>query len=135
MSKPKQTSLPLMGAIDSKVIPVDSRLVAMCDTEQAAFRLCINQARVRRTQESIADLMGMTKGALNTVLNSDYSTRARHMSRVQQINLQRICGNTAIDQWADLYSQGLLDCQRDVDDALARAEAEVARLRSLRGAA
>ena len=132
MSKPKQTSLPLMGAIDSKMVPVDSRLVAMCDTEQAAFRLCVNQARVRRTQESIAELMGMTKGALNTVLNSDQSERKRHMSRVQQISLQRICGNTAIDQWADLYEKGLLDCQRDVDDELARLEAEVARLRERR---
>lgn len=106
-----QKKLQLLQEVKTDMQHVDERLVRQCRTEQEAMRLCIRVSRVFRSQESIAESLGMKKGSLNTILNSDQSDRRRHMSRVDQVELQRLCGNRAVDQWARLYEQGLLNHQ------------------------
>lgn len=123
-----QKSLPLIGCINNEVREMPYEEIAQLSTEQAAFRYCIRYARVHRTQANIADLLGVSTGDLNCMLNADQNNRPKYMSRTRQIELQRICGNTAIDQWADLYTKGLLVCQKSVDQRLAELEAERAQL-------
>lgn len=132
-SEPRQTisqnELPLLGGADYQLIDLPLDLLTRCDTEQAAFRECILRSRVRFNQEDLAEELGMSKGSLNTILNSDCGKRVRTLSRTNQIKLQQICGNRAIDQWADLYAKGMLNSQRTVQDREAALLQELAKLR------
>lgn len=123
-----QKSLPLIGCINNEVREMPYEEIAQLSTEQAAFRYCIRYARVHRTQANIADLLGVSTGDLNCMLNADQNNRPKYMSRTRQIKLQKICGNKAIDQWAELFEKGLLVCQKSVDQRLAELEAERAQL-------
>jgi len=127
-SKNLQAEMPLLGNVATEIIDLPANIVAMCSTEQAAFRLCINQSRIPLSQESIAEHLGLTKGAFNTILNSDHNSRARYLPRVLQNELQRLCRNRAIDQWGELEMKGLLNCQRSIVDRKAELLAELARL-------
>lgn len=126
-----QQQLKIMGAISTQVVDLPSDWVASCDTEQAAFRLCIANHPAKLHQGDIAELLGESRANLNTILNSDYNKRKRTLSRVKQIELQKICQNRAIDQWADLYAKGMLNCQRTVTDRKAELLAELAELAEL----
>tara|TARA_R100000951_G_scaffold115414_1_gene123429 strand:- start:1483 stop:1869 length:387 start_codon:yes stop_codon:yes gene_type:complete len=123
-----QESLPLMGCIDNEMREMPYEQIAYLPTEQAAFRYCLRHSRVYRTQSQVAECLGVHTGDLNCMLNADHNKRPKYMSRVRQIKLQKICGNTAIDQWAKLYTKGLLVCQRSVDQRLAELEEERAQL-------
>lgn len=117
-----QSELRLMGKISCEIISVDMNLVRRCKTEQDAFRLCVQFDPVRRSHRDLAELMNMSPGGFNSVLNGDSGKRVRYMSRVQQIRLQQLCCNRAIDQWAELYAQGLLDCQRTAAQRIVEAQ-------------
>ena len=121
-----QQELAMLGEVTQQLRAVDDRLVAMCDTEQRAFHLCVERANPRRSQAQIAEMMGMNKADLNCCLNADINDRPKYLSRTRQIALQRICGNTAIDQWADLYSRGMLVCQRTRGDEIAELRQRLA---------
>lgn len=123
-----QREIALLGEITNELKHIDDKLVAMCDTEQAAMRLCRKEARVHYTDEILADKLNTTKGTLNTILNSDMNKRTRHMSRAMQVRFQQVLGNTAVDQWAELYGRGLLNFQRTTDDRRAELLAELAAL-------
>jgi hypothetical protein len=129
-----QKSLPLIGCINNEMREMPYEEIAHLPTEQAAFRYCIRYARVHRTQEVIAQLISadepkpLLKGELNCMLNADNNDRPKYMSRARQIKLQKICGNKAIDQWAELFDKGLLVCQKSVEQRLAELEAERAQL-------
>ena len=125
-----QGELGLLGGADYQLVDLPIDFVSRCDTEQAAFRECILRSRVRFNQEDLAAELGMTKGSFNTILNSDCGKRVRTLSRTNQIKLQQICGNRAIDQWADLYAKGMLNCQRTVQDREAALLEELAKLRA-----
>ncbi len=116
---------------------VDSYKVAMCTTEQDAYRLCLSESRVYRTHATIAELMGFIKsdgegdsGRIGRMLNADRSSQPLRMDRVMQLRLQDICENKAIDQWADMYSLGILNCQRTAADREEELLAELSRVRS-----
>jgi len=111
-SEQLQGELALLANVTQELRELDARIVAQCDTEQRAFHLCVDQSTVYRSQESLAGLIGMRKSDFNCALNADLNDRPRFLSRTRQIALQRVCGNRAIDQWADLYEKGLLNCQR-----------------------
>lgn len=118
----------LIGEISNEIISLDWSLVRLCKTEQEAMRLCIDKSRVRRKQEDIAELLGMNRSSLNTILNADHNTRARYMSRLKQIELQKLCGNRAIDQWAEMYAKGLLNHQTSTEQRKAELLAELREL-------
>jgi len=117
-----------MSDVKAQVVDLRTDVVALCPTEQAAYRLCINQALVPVDQEGLAEHWNISKGALNKMLNCDKGSRKRYMPRFMQAELQQICGNRAIDQWADLYAKGMLNCQRTVVDRKAELLAELKRL-------
>lgn len=123
-----QKELSLLGELTSELKHLDDKLVALCDTEQAAMRLCKKQSQTHFTDEALADLLGMNKGTLNTILNSDHNKRVRHMSRAAQVRFQQVLGNTGVDQWAELYGRGLLNCQRTRASRKAELLAELASL-------
>ncbi len=91
-------------------------------TEQDAYWLCINHATVKRTQQSIADLIDIDRSVLSRALNSGRGDKNYTLSRVYQIRLQEICNNTAIDQWAQEYERNMLHCQRTAEQQLAELE-------------
>ena len=123
-----QREIRLLAEITNELKKIDEDLVKRCDTEQAAFRLCINQSRAHRPQQDLADDLGVSRSSLNTILNSDMGERPRYLSRANQVVLQQLCQNTAIDQWAELYGRGRLFCQRKVEDRKAELLKELAEL-------
>lgn len=123
-----QNNLPLMGCIEGSTRQMPYEEIAYLPTEQAAFRYCVQHARIHRTQEDIAELLGVGKGELNCMLNADQNKRPKWMSRTRQVGLQKICGNTAIDQWAELYEKKMLVCQKSASDRQKEIEAERADL-------
>lgn len=127
-----QQELGLISVLPSQLADIQANAVAACETEQEALRLCVARANPYRSQSDIAELIGVDKSVLNRMLNADHHDQPRHMSRVLQIKLQQICGNRAVDQWADLYAKGMLNCQRTVADREAELLAELDRLREAR---
>ncbi len=117
-----------MGSVEGGLVFLPDSLVAKCDTEQAAMRLCMNQSPIHWDYRALAEELSMTAGALNTILNCDHHDRARYMSRSMQINFQRLCGNRALDQWADLYERGMLNCQRDKAETIKALKAQLREL-------
>jgi hypothetical protein len=125
-----QKQLALLAEMRTKLRVIEDHIIALCATEQAAFRMCINKAEPAMTQGTIASKLKIAKGDFNTILNSDQNKRVRNLSRTNQIHLQQICQNSAIDQWADLYTKGMLNCQRDPIDRKAELLTELALLES-----
>lgn len=112
-----QGELRLIGEINSQRVDVPWDEVALCNTVQQAYWLCMKHSRVKRTQDNWADLLGFkSRGALNNVLNSDQTKCVRHLGRIREIQLQQLACNNAIEQWADLYQKGMLNCQKTLDD-------------------
>jgi len=128
VSKQAQIPLSITGAMSGGKRRVDASLVHRCKTEQEAARLCIQQSPVHLTYADMAEILACSAGHLNQLVNCDQNDRLRNMSRVFQINLQRLCQNSAIDQWADAYENEELDCQRKKSDEIADLKARLALL-------
>lgn len=128
MSNELQRELAILGQVTNELRKVDARLVAMCDSLQDSYRLCINQSPVYRTHSNIADYFGMSDGALTQILNSDRSGRVRHLGREREEDLQTLCQNTAIDQWAAMRREGTLNKQRTKEDRRAELLRELAQI-------
>lgn len=112
----KQLELPVLGDCSYSVRELPKDEVAMCSTIFEAYRLCMRRSIVWRSQETWAELLGMTKGAFNQVLNGGSSDRKRHMPDSVRRNLQKLAGNKAINQWEDLELSGELHCQRSIEE-------------------
>lgn len=123
-----QLHMAIMQDVKRQRRDVEWPHVKLCDTEQAAMRLCINKSQLLMRQRDIAETLGFKVGTLNTILNSDMNDRPRYMSRAKQEQLQDLCGNNAVNQWAELYSKGLLNCQKTVETRRAELERELAAL-------
>lgn len=129
-----------MGSARGGYAEVPDHLISRCKTEQEAMRLTMNQSRHYWDFEKLAFKLGLVtkhgkgdKGTLNKMLNCDRSDRNRFMSRVMQVEFQRLCGNRSLDRWADMYDEGGLDHQnrttlaqrlREEADRLEAEEAE-----------
>lgn len=127
-----QREMGFYSVLPSQLADIQANAVSACETEQEALRLCVARANPYRSQSDIAELIGVDRGVLNRMLNADHHDQPRYMSRVLQIKLQQVCGNRAVDQWADLYSKGMLNCQRTVADREAELLAELNKLREAR---
>lgn len=123
-----QQEMALMGCVSSQLIELQGEAIQACDSEQSAMRLCVNRAIPFRKQADIAELLDIPRAIFNRMLNAGHHDQPRYMPRVMQVKLQQICGNRAIDQWADLYAKGMLNCQRTVLDRKAELLAELKRL-------
>lgn len=123
-----QRELTFFSEIPKQLAEIQANAVSACENEQEAMRLCVARANPYRSQSDIAELIGVDKSVLNRMLNADHHHQPRHMGRELQIKLQQVCGNRAVDQWAELYARGALNCQRTVDDRKAELLAELERL-------
>ena len=128
MSKGFQGELNLMGQINRPMQTVEQSAIALCDTWQAAARLCVRRSGL--SQEAVAGHMSMTLGALNTILNGDHNERVRHLNPQAVCDLQQICRNTAITQWQTAYTFGDLICQRTKEQRRAELLQELQSLES-----
>ncbi len=128
-----QTEMTLLGNVGGQRI-VSNDLIAHCNTEQEAFRLCVRHSRHYTTHEALAEHIGVSAGSFTRMLNADQHKQELKMSRVQQIKLQQACQNKVIDQWADLYDKGMLNCQRAVEDEEADLLAKLDALRARKSA-
>lgn len=128
-----QTEMTLLGNVGGQRT-VSNDLVAHCNTEQEAFRLCVRHSRHYMPHESIAEHLDISTGAFSRMLTADKAKQELKMSRVQQIKLQQVCQNKVIDQWADLYDKGMLNCQRAVEDEEADLLAKLDALRARKSA-
>lgn len=99
--------------------------IARCRTEQDAFRLCIQCANPFRENRDLAEILGLSESHFSRIINADRHRQPRHAGRVFQIRLQQVCNNRVVDRWAELYDAGVLTCQQEEDDPLARLQAEL----------
>ena len=129
MQANKSEHLPLIGGLSTgEVRDLPADLVAKCRNWQQAVALCVNSSRVKRTQRSWADLMGVSAGTWNTILNSDRAGRERHLPLDWVPEIQNLAGNRAIEQYLTMRRLGLLDCQRSVEDEKAALRLRLAQL-------
>ena len=124
-----QTELRLFQEVKREKVAVDSARLIHVSTLQGAYRLCLQFDQSKRDQEVIAELLHYKKGTFNTILNSDHNDRERHMPPTKVIDMENICGNTAVSQWLKLYGDGLLICQRSKKEQLADLERQAEQLR------
>lgn len=75
-------------------LPVDTQLIAMCDSEVQAVQMCWQCRRVNMTQRAAAERMGVSTGTFSKYLNGSLGLTAD-----KRVAMQRVCGNTAITQW------------------------------------
>jgi len=121
--------LPLFGGVShGEVRDLPSDLVAKCRNWQQAVALCMNSSRVRRTQRNWADLLGVSAGTLNTILNSDKAERERHLPLDWIPEIENMAGNRAIEQYLEMRRLGMLDCQRSVEDEKSALRTRLAQL-------
>ena len=111
-----QRTMPLMGAIDTDTRDVDPVAIAGCSHWSQALRLCLQQSRVKRDQRSWADLLGMSVGTLNTLMNADHhakrGARVRHLDMDLVAEIEALAGNNAISQYQVMRKARQLYCQR-----------------------
>ena len=136
----QQRTMPLLGAVDAQLQDVDPVAVAGCSHWAQALRLCLRQARVKRSQRNWADLLGMSVGTLNTLLNSDHhaktGSRVRHLDMDMIADIEDLAGNNAISQYLVMRKARQLYCQRkevSPEQELAELKAKVAMLEKQAG--
>lgn len=119
-----QYELGVMSSINADVLDVSWDLIALCETKADAYRLTMNQSRVRRSDSNWADLLGLTKGHLSQILNPRAEC-PKYMPPHCEVELMRLSGNRAICQWLELAAKGQLRSQsssreQELLDELAR---------------
>jgi hypothetical protein len=132
-----QQQLRIMGAVSGEVKNLPWRDVAMCRSECDAIKMCMKMARVRMSDESWADAIGLvhkTTGkpdasAFSRMINADTNNKPRFLSFSQYKLIQKVAGNRAIEQWYELWESGELDCQK-MDDEEAALLAKLAAVRA-----
>ena len=131
----QQRTMPLLGVVNMEPKDVDPVSVAGCTHWAQAFRLCVRMAPVRRTQRDWAEILDMSVGTLNTLLNADHYKKAGKRIRSLDIDLvadiEDAMGNNAITQYQQMRKAKQLFCQRrDVSpqEELAELKERAARL-------
>ncbi|MBN49959.1 MAG: hypothetical protein CMN85_10490 [Spongiibacteraceae bacterium] len=117
-----QKEMPLIAEISTEIVDLPYKDVVRCSHWAQAMRLCMKYSRTSRDDESWAHILGMTRGAFNTLVNQDKrltSTGEPRRKRNLDIDLladfQNACGNRGMQQYLELRAKGLLDCQRSIE--------------------
>lgn len=111
----KQLEIPLLGTISNTVKELPEDLVSLCRTKTDAYRLCLNQAKVKKNQKDWAEDLGISRSYLTMILNSDTSDLPKHMPPLVELKLMQIAGNKAPIQWMEMYLEGRLVHQKTVE--------------------
>lgn len=117
-----QRELPLFQAVQGgQLDDLPVSVVAACNTGLDAIRLCMRAARIKRTQEQWAELMGYAKGTWSLMVNGGSSDRRRYIPFEVIERIQMEAGNRAVSQWFEMLGKGMLNrqqVQRYLDEAL-----------------
>lgn len=123
-----QMELGIYGNVKSEIVEAPWHLVALCKTKADAYRLAMNLSKVKRSDSTWAELLGITKGYLSQILNST-SNSPKYMPPDVEVELMRLSGNKAFNQWIELAARGELTSQKTKEQELAELEARLAELR------
>lgn len=125
----RQMELGVYGEIKNDVSDVNWGLVALCETKADAYRLCMNFSRTKRSDASWAELLGISKSHLSQILNPRADS-PKYMPWWAEIELIRLSGNRAVQQFLDLASQGRLQSQKSESQREQELLRELAELRA-----
>lgn len=133
----EQQQFPFFGVMPSTIVDLDPIVVAGCRHWAQALRLCIDKARVRRTDRQWARALNISPGTWNTLKNADHhekeGRRTRHLNPDLIAPIQALAQNRAISQYLDMRAHGQLFCQRTLspEEELERLKARVAELEKI----
>ena len=119
----RQAALPLLMEVP-KPRRLDDAILDAVQSDADAVRACIEH-RVRRLPEGeIAECLGLKKAHLSRVKSGSHN-----LTRAQQIVLQYLCSNTAIDQYAERITAEIAAATETPADTIHRLQAELAQAR------
>lgn len=105
----KQLCLPIRAFAVAEIRDLPEAQIQMCGDYIDAVNLCMNQGVVRYTRRRWAEILGMSEGSLNIILNKGgTSKRKRHLDPNLFEAVESHSGNRAISQFFDLQSRGKL---------------------------
>ena len=122
-----QRKLPLMSELSRKAKQdAPAQLIAQCQNYRDAVRICIQLGPY--SQDQMAELLGMSKGNLNLIINRGGSEkRARYLDPDLFEGIENLCGNRAITQYFEMQSRGQLNRQ-NTSERIAALKQELALL-------
>ena len=123
-----QMELSIYGNVKSEIIDAPWHSVALCRSKADAYRLTMTLSRVKRSDSTWAELLGISKGYLSQILNST-SNSPKYMPPNAEVELMRLSGNKAFNQWVEMAAKGELLSQKTVEQETAELEARLAELR------
>lgn len=119
----RQAALPLLMEVP-KPRRLDDALIDAVSSDAEAVRLCIAH-RVRRLPEGeIAECLGLKKAHLSRV-----KAGTHNLTRAQQIVLQYLCSNTAIDQYGERIREQINAATETPAETILRLQEELAQAR------
>ena len=124
----KQMELSIYGNVKTEIVDAPWHLVSICSTKADAYRLTMNLSKVKRSDATWAELLGITKGYLSQILNST-SDSPKYMPPQVEVELMRLSGNKAFSQWVELAARGELSSQKTKEQEMAELEARLQELK------
>lgn len=121
----RQYEIPVLADCSYAIRELPYQEVANQSTFEEAVYLCMRRSIVFRTQDTWAELLGVSKSYFNQVIHGGTEKQPRHMGWKLESKLQRLAGNKAITQWRDLELSGQLRCQLHADQREAELKAEL----------
>ena len=115
---------------DGEIKAVDEAVIRAIGNFREALGVCIRLSRVKRTNNDLALLAGISPSLFSRILNGNtnkpYSAANLDGDKIPVI--EKLCGNTAMTQWLALQHGAELH-YKTAEEKLAEAQAEIARLR------
>lgn len=115
---------------DGEIKAVDEAVIRAIGSFREALGVCIRLSRVKRTNNDLALLAGISPSLFSRILNGNtnkpYSAANLDGDKIPVI--EKLCGNTAMTQWLALQHGAELH-YKTAEEKLAEAQAEIARLR------
>ena len=115
------------GVAEGEVKPVEDSIIRSIASFREALGVCIRLSRVKRTNNDLALLAGVSPSLLSRILNGNkekaYSAANLDGDKIPVI--EKLCGNTAITQWLASQHSATLKIETEVE----RLRREVEELR------
>lgn len=112
---------------DGEIKAVDEAVIRAIGNFREALGVCIRLSRVKRTNNDLALLAGISPSLFSRILNGNtnkpYSAANLDGDKIPVI--EKLCGNTAMTQWLALQHGAELH-YKSVEERLAEAEAKLA---------
>lgn len=124
----KQSVLPMLMEVP-KPRRLDESIIDAIHSDAEAVCACIHH-RVRRiTEGEIAEHIGLKKAHLSRVKSGTHN-----LTRAQQIVLQYLCSNFAVDQYGERIAQQIQEATETPAERITRLEDRIAHLEGRKAA-